>query len=271
MVWVTKALGKVQQQVCKLITGSLRTTATDTENYHANIAPIHLRLNRSVYNAAARLAALPASNPVRGTFARCRHVPCFHRSPIHHLIAVFPIFRGDFETIDPLCRFAPILGSALSTSIVQDKDATRTEMDRIVARGGFCVFTDGSGYEGGVGAAAVAMKGRIVGEQQQKHLGTESEHTVFESEVCGAILALDIIAGTPRLTDTNIFIDCQPAILALASPKPQPGQYLLAAFHAILARLLRMRRTLKIRIHWVPAHVSIVSNEAVDACAKAAA
>ncbi|KAJ7828638.1 hypothetical protein B0H13DRAFT_2437275 [Mycena leptocephala] len=61
------------------------------------------------------------------------------------------------------------------------------------------------------------------------------------------------------------------AITALASPKPQPGQYLLAAFHAILARLLRARRTLQIRLHWVPAHIGIVGNEAVDACAKAAA
>jgi ribonuclease HI len=99
----------------------------------------------------------------------------------------------------------------------------------------------------------------------------ESEHTVFESEVVGAILALDIIAATPRLTDVDILIDCQPAITALAAPKPQPGQYLLAAFHAVLARLLRVRRTLKIRLHWVPAHVGITGNEAADVCAKEAA
>ncbi|KAJ7361283.1 hypothetical protein DFH08DRAFT_661186, partial [Mycena albidolilacea] len=49
------------------------------------------------------------------------------------------------------------------------------------------------------------------------------------------------------------------------------GQYLLAAFHAILTRLLCARRTFRICIHWVPAHVSIVGNETVDACAKAAA
>jgi hypothetical protein len=108
-------------------------------------------------------------------------------------------------------------------------------MDRSIVKGGFCIFTDRLGFEGGVGAVAVAMKDGVVGEQHQKHLGTESEHTVFESEVCGAILALDIIAGMPHLTGADVFIDCQPAITALASPKPQPGQYLLTTFHGILA------------------------------------
>ncbi|KAF7366527.1 putative RNA-directed DNA polymerase from transposon X-element [Mycena sanguinolenta] len=270
-VWVARALGKVQRQACKLITGSLRTTATDTQNFHANIAPIHLRLNRSAYNSAARLASLPASNPIRGTFARCRRVPRFHRSPLHHLIAAFPVFRRDFETIDPLRRFAPLPPGVLSTNIAEDKDAARANMEEVVARGGFCVFTDGSGLDGGVGAAAVASRRGLLGEKRQKHLGHQSEHTVFESEVCGAILALDIIASTPRLTSADIFMDCQPAIAALAAPKSQPGQYLLAAFHAALSRLLRTRRTLKLRIHWVPAHVGIAENEAVDEYAKEAA
>ncbi|KAJ7301872.1 hypothetical protein DFH08DRAFT_653642, partial [Mycena albidolilacea] len=99
------------------------------------------------------------------------------------------------------------------------------------------------------------------------------EHTVFKSEVCGAILALDIIANTPRLTDVDIFMDCQPAITALASPspKPQPGQYLLATFHVLLTCLLHVCRTLKLRLHWVPTHVGIEGNEVVDACTKAAA
>ncbi|KAJ7927209.1 hypothetical protein B0H13DRAFT_2653633 [Mycena leptocephala] len=38
--------------------GGLHTTATDTLNFLANILPIHIRLNRSVFNAAARLVTV---------------------------------------------------------------------------------------------------------------------------------------------------------------------------------------------------------------------
>jgi ribonuclease HI len=159
----------------------------------------------------------------------------------------------------------------LTTFIAADKDAARKRVEEVTERGGFCVYTDGSGFEGGVGAAAVAWNGGAEGEYRTKHLGTASEHTVFEAEVAGAILALDIVKGTPRLTDVDIFTDCQPAITALSAPRPQPGQHLLALFHTLHRRLLRARPTLKVRIHWVPAHVGIAGNEAVDARAKEAA
>jgi ribonuclease HI len=128
----------------------------------------------------------------------------------------------------------------------------------------------GRGTRGGIGAAAVAWNGKEEVACRTKYLGPASEHTVFESEVAGAILALDIVKGTPRLTSIDIFTDCQPAIIALAAPKPQPGQYLLNTFHTLHRRLLRARPTLRIRIHWVPAHVGIAGNEAVDAHAKEA-
>jgi hypothetical protein len=87
----------------------------------------------------------------------------------------------------------------------------------------------------------------------------------------GTILALGIIKGTPRLTDVDIFTDCQPAVTDLSAPKPQLGQYLLATFHQLLQRLLRAHLTLKVRLRWVPAHIGIAGNEAIDARTKEAA
>jgi ribonuclease HI len=270
-VWIAKALGKVQRLACKVITGALRTTATDTMDYHANLLPVHIRLNRSVFNAAVRIVTLPPSHPLHRVVRRCRRIPLYHRSSIHLLLAAFPILRGEFENIDPHLSIEPAPPGSLTTRIAPTKEIARREMEEVTRRGGFCVYTDGSGFEGGVGAAAVEWSGNGEGASRTRHLGVLEEHTVFESEVVGAILALDIIKGTPRLTSVDIFTDCQPAIIALSAPKPQPGQYLIAAFHLLHRRLLRARPTLKVRLHWVPAHVGIAGNEAVDARAKEAA
>jgi hypothetical protein len=158
---------------------------------------------------------------------RCRHVPRYHRSPIHLLLAAFLLLNRPFESIDPHPETPPAPLGSLSISIALDKDATRKEMEEATRSGKFCVYMDGSGYKGGVGVAAVAWNGGREGAKRTKHLGMQDEHTVFKAEVAGAILALDIIKGTPCLTDVDIFTDCQPAIAVLSSPRPQPGQQLL--------------------------------------------
>jgi ribonuclease HI len=270
-VWVAKALGKVQCLAARVITSVLHTTATNTLNMHTNILPIHIRLNPSVFNAGVRLATLPPSHLLHRTVKHCRHVPCFHRSPIHLLFAVFPLLDGEVELIDPHLAIDRALPGALTTRIALDKDTVKKEEKDTSKRGGCCVYTDGSGFEGGVGGVAVVWGAGIEGATRTKHLGTMGEHTVFESEVVGAILALDIIKGTPCLTDIDIFTNCQPVITALAAPRPQPGQYLLTIFHTLHHHLLHACPSLKIRIHWVPVHIGITGNEAVDARAKEAA
>jgi hypothetical protein len=102
----------------------------DTLDFHAHILPVHIHLNRSAFNAGTHLASCPSSNPICCAFLRCRNVPRFHHSPIHHLISAFP---SEFETINPQRRLAPLPTGALSMHIADSKDKARTNVERIVA------------------------------------------------------------------------------------------------------------------------------------------
>ncbi|KAJ7347351.1 hypothetical protein DFH08DRAFT_960690 [Mycena albidolilacea] len=113
-------------------------------------------------------------------------------------------------------------------SIAPDKNTARAEQESVERAGGFCVYTDGLGFEGGVGAAAVAWNGGKEGKVRTKHLGPEDEYTVFESEVVGAILALDIIASTARLTSegggSSRLLHSKPSPHSSTAPSPRAEQ-----------------------------------------------
>ncbi|PBK79251.1 hypothetical protein ARMGADRAFT_951139, partial [Armillaria gallica] len=59
------------------------------------------------------------------------------------------------------------------------------------------------------------------------HLGSDIHHTIFESELIGAILALDIICGTPRLMKAYILLDLQGMLLAIKTQKIKSDCHLL--------------------------------------------
>ncbi|KAJ7681066.1 hypothetical protein DFH06DRAFT_912372, partial [Mycena polygramma] len=99
------------------------------------------------------------------------------------------------------------------------------------------------------------------------------DHTVFEGELMGTVLALDIARKTPHIRSLTILLDNQSGIRALAANRPQPGQYLVREFHRQLERLIRSKPRLQGNIHlaWVPGHVDIEGNELADVAAKEAA
>ncbi|KAI0350888.1 hypothetical protein OH77DRAFT_1378841, partial [Trametes cingulata] len=97
------------------------------------------------------------------------------------------------------------------------------------------------------------------------------QHLVYEAELAGMILALDIIGAVPRLTRANILLDNKSAISATPARRARPGQQLVELFHTHFQRLKRKRRTLQLRVVWVPGHQGIDGNEWADSEAKAAA
>ncbi|CDO75194.1 hypothetical protein BN946_scf184794.g1, partial [Trametes cinnabarina] len=253
-VGLCNRLGKVQRLAARVISGAFKTTASIVLDFHAGLPPIDLRLNQAVFNATARLASLPPSHPLHKMVRRCsRSYPRLHRSPLHEVI--------DPSLVDPTWQ------SPIRTLIEPTKDAAAALADRLVSTSEFCVFTDGSGFAGGIGAAAFA-KGRAQEHVRRVNLGSEDEHIVFEGELAGMILALDVIESEPRVTRANILLDNKAAIRAVSKRRPRPGQQLVELFHKRLRHLKAKRRSLAITVVWVPGHKGVAGNERADMEAK---
>ncbi|KAF8305500.1 ribonuclease H-like protein, partial [Clavulina sp. PMI_390] len=131
----------------------------------------------------------------------------------------------------------------------------------------FCVYSDGSSIEGGVGAAAVALAGQRGlrnGLTLSYTLGADNLHTVYEAELIGAILALEIIRKAKDVRSAAILMDNQSAIRTLQNPTARPGQQLTQCFFKILEGLLKTNPRLQLQLVWVPGHRDIEGNEAAD-------
>lgn len=264
---VAKRIGKIQRMAAIMITGGFRTTPTDTLNYLAGLPPIHLQLNHSAFKAAVRLSTLPQHHPLHKVVQRCmKSYPRFHRSPIHELFHSFPQLRN-METIDhtPLHPWrSPNVTVSIAPSRAQAIKDAKARGDTL------CVYTDGSGYKGGIGAAAWAQT-ETGEETRQLYLGPDTQHTIFEGELCGAILGLNIIESVPRIRRATILIDNQATLPAIEEQPAKSGQYLTALFNHNLERIKRRRKKLHVHLTWVPGHSDVYGNEKVDGKAKRAA
>jgi hypothetical protein len=138
------------------------------------------------------------------------------------------------------------------------------------------IFSDSSGIEGMIGAAAVLYH-LTNGNQITKHtlrycLGPETKHTKYEGEVIGEILAQHLLlnetCGFGR--HASMYIDNQASIMATQSISPAPGHHLLDILHDKVACTRKKHRNIRITAHWIPSHKEVEGNEEADRQAKRA-
>ena len=90
------------------------------------------------------------------------------------------------------------------------------------------VYTDGSGIEGQIGAAAVLYRDGVLKRTKRLRLGSTKHHTVYEEEGIGLILGLELIREEEEGVDglITIGINNTAAINATHAIRPSPGHYI---------------------------------------------
>ncbi|OQV11086.1 hypothetical protein CLAIMM_14983 [Cladophialophora immunda] len=94
------------------------------------------------------------------------------------------------------------------------------------------IYTDGSGINGHVGAAAVilstlsSISSRVL-QKGTEYMGTDTQSTIYAAELKGILLALQILITRtgPEYNDKNfiIFTDNQSALKTLQNPRNTSG------------------------------------------------
>jgi ribonuclease HI len=296
-VSITNKLRSLQRKVAKAITGGLGSTAGDILDVHAYILPIDLLFCKLLFRAALRLCTLASTHPLHPLVQSVtRRKVKRHLSPIHHLIRFARVDPKKIETVSP-ARRSPGYAPSFKLVIPPSKDDALPFAIITNSIAPVRVYSDGSGFEGGIGASALLyVKERLI-KVLRVYLGTSREHTVYEAEGIGLVMGLHLLNGLSRqLTQTTVLgIDNQVIIKALGNQKSHAGQYILDAIHksaeqlhAKQDRLInrgdriqaieagdewsgRKRGVFDLQIHWVPAHSDFEPNERADEEAKKAA
>ena len=138
-----------------LITGAMRSTATDVLDAHADLLPFPLLVNQICLRSTTRLATLPNMHPLYKHVRKVRRYVKQHRAPLHNLLHALGISPDELETIS-LFRWAPGWERDVETRKTVGKEVAYRE--GVGSKAGIKVFTDRLDIDGGVGVAAILFK-----------------------------------------------------------------------------------------------------------------
>lgn len=261
-------LAKVQRAAALHITGGMCTSPTDLLNAHADLLPMELLMDKWCHREALRLASLPTSHPLyKAVLHAAKKVPKRHPSPLHNVLNAYHIVPPQMEKIEAV-RYGTRWKSRFTISIADSKDAAIAAERR--DRSEVKIYTDGSGFKKTIGAAAVLFRDHQTRKLRYR-LGDETEHTVFEGEVVGSGLGTELLRTERKAVRTaSIYIDNQASIRSTQSRRSKPGHYLTDHLHRQMKRVYKRHPNLKLKICWIPGHMDVAGNEAVDIEAKKA-
>ena len=269
----TKKIAHTQQTAMITITGAMRSSPSDSLEVHANLLPGPLLVQHILHNSLLHISTLLNHHPLNAIMthiAKCGPVKR-HKTALHHLLQNLAVNPLMMEVTHP-CPVHPVSSTPFNTSIAPSKEAAIADFYRCTNH--TTIFTNGSSTSGKVGVAASLYVDFTHVVTLQYHLGKDTEHTVFEAEVVGLILAARLLLSRNEATfPATIFVNNQAVIRSGVHPTAKPGHYLLLHFRK-LVRHLQDEKDLEntsINLNWIAGHANIEGNELADRKAKLAA
>jgi len=270
-------LTTIQRIAIKAITGCLKTTSTTAMQFEAQLLPVNLRLKRQLQRYITRVQTLSENQPVAQAYKNALRKYRQQRKPtptskLEHLIHNFPEeTKRPLETIRPYIR-PPWRQPQANVQIQLTKKAAKSRHDEITCHPDpqtMYIYTDGSGINGHVGAAAYSP---TLNTTSHQYLGEENSFNVFAAELTAIDLAMEMIKTSKTSHKKHIiFTDSQAATKAVFKPKRQSGQQIIQGILYKLETLALANPNLNLTIEWIPGHMDIPGNERADAEAKKAA
>ena len=274
-------LTTVQRSAMKAMVSTFRTVPTHLLQYESQTIPVHLSLENQILKSYTRMQTTPPTNPLFQWIQRARHQGVTLRTlrtNLEYLAKQYPQYSGlgeapPLETIYPYI-VPPWWDKPYNITISADKQTAEKEHQPDMATSisndpnRLDIYTDGSGIEGQIGAAAYSPQ---TSTAIQEYLGPDTTANVFTAELTAIKLATEIInSQNHENLRCNIYADSQAALKALNKPGRQSGQSIIAEIIGNTKNIKRSR-PMDLTLTWIPGHVGIPGNERADAEAKKAA